>query len=398
MQPRHIEAIVFSLKAATAAVFAVLCYEDFGIPGAGWAAISAVLVIQPNLHSSLKASLARIIANLAGAFGGAALSLALGHPLPALALGVMLTGLICYLLNAQDVMRPAFAAVVIVIFTTDNGRWNSSLDRVLAVLVGCACALVVGFLFDKISGWFKSPAAAVAFAAAGARLLLGARRVDRLRQTAAAARKSGAVEVHVHKLDVAQTASVETFMAWARQKLGRGPRLHVLINNAGGAHGVDTVAHGRDADWETTLQTNVLGILRVTRSALPLIPLDAGASIINLGSVAGHTAYAGGSAYCAAKAGELQITRVLRQELFGTGIRVSTVDPGLAETEFSLVRLKGNARAAKKIYAGMNPLTAADIAETLVWVASRPPHVNLDEIIIKPVDQAAVGRVFRRGK
>jgi NADP-dependent 3-hydroxy acid dehydrogenase YdfG len=243
-------------------------------------------------------------------------------------------------------------------------------------------------------------AAAQAFAGHGARLLLGARRVDRLKRVAAAAKKSGAAAAHFCELDVSQTASVESFIVWAKEKI-HGARsgdkhLHVLINNAGGAHGVDSVRDGKDADWETTLQTNVLGVLRVTRAALPLLPNDAGASIINLGSVAGRTAYAGGSAYCAAKAGELQITRVLRQELFGTGIRVSTVDPGLAETEFSLVRFKGDARKAKELYAGTNPLVAADIAEILVWVASRPPHVNIDELVVKPVDQAEVGKVFRR--
>jgi NADP-dependent 3-hydroxy acid dehydrogenase YdfG len=240
-------------------------------------------------------------------------------------------------------------------------------------------------------------AAAVAFAAAGAKLLLGARRVDRLKKTAAAAGKAGAAAAHFHELDVSQTASVETFMAWARKKTG-GKDLHVLINNAGGAHGLDTIAGGKDADWEAMMQSNVLGVLRVTRAVLPLMPQDAGASIINIGSVAGHTAYAGGAVYCAAKAGELALTRALRQELLGTGIRVGTVDPGLAETEFSLVRFKGDAGKAGEVYAGMNPLTAEDIAEILVWVASRPPHVNIDEILVKPTDQAEVGKVFRRGK
>jgi len=238
-------------------------------------------------------------------------------------------------------------------------------------------------------------AAAKAFAAHGAKLLLGARRVDRLEKVAALAKKSGAAAALFHELDVAQTASVETFIAWAKQKLKSQP-LHVLLNNAGGAHGIDPVASGKDADWETTFQTNVLGLLRVTRAALPLLPHDAGASIINIGSVAGRTAYAGGSAYCAAKSGELAITRALRHELFGTGIRVGTIDPGLAETEFSHVRFKGDTKKADEVYAGMNPLTAADIAEIIVWVASRPPHVNIDEILVKPVDQADVGKVFRR--
>ena len=243
-------------------------------------------------------------------------------------------------------------------------------------------------------------AAARAFGAEGAKLLLGARRVERLKQVAAESIKAGAGEALFHELDVIKTSSVETFTSWARQKIGNRKSeaggLHVLINNAGGAHGLDTVAAGKDADWEAMIQSNVLGVLRMTRAALPLMPHDTGASIINIGSVAGLTVYEGGAVYCAAKAGELQITRALRLELLGTGIRVGTVDPGLAETEFSLVRFKGDAASAKRVYEGTNPLTAGDIAETLVWIASRPPHVNIDELIVKPVDQAAVGKVYRR--
>jgi NADP-dependent 3-hydroxy acid dehydrogenase YdfG len=243
-------------------------------------------------------------------------------------------------------------------------------------------------------------AAATGFAAEGARLLLGARRLDRLEQVAAAAKNAGAPEAHFHELDVAQTSSVNDFIAWAGKKI-RTPQapdaaLHVLINNAGGAHGLDTIAEGKDEDWEAMIQSNVLGLLRVTRAALPLLPHDDGASILNIGSVAARSAYAGASAYCAAKAAELQITHVLRHELFGTGIRVSTVDPGLAETEFSLVRFKGDTQRAKELYAGTNPLFAGDIADILVWVATRPSHVNIDELVVKPVDQADVGKVFRR--
>jgi NADP-dependent 3-hydroxy acid dehydrogenase YdfG len=245
-------------------------------------------------------------------------------------------------------------------------------------------------------------AAAQAFGAEGAKLLLGARRTDRLERVAAAARQAGAPEAQFHALDVTKTSSVETFIAWAKGKFQdpRYPspdpaRLHVLINNAG-ALGLDTVAEGKEADWETMLQTNVLGVLRMTRAALPLLPHDAGASIINIGSTAGHTAYEGAAAYCAAKAGELQITRVLRFELNGTGIRVSTVDPGLVKTDFSLVRFKGDAARAEKVYEGMNPLTAEDIADILVWVAGRPPHVNIDEMLVKPVDQAAMHKIYRR--
>ncbi|HXG48921.1 MAG TPA: SDR family NAD(P)-dependent oxidoreductase [Methylomirabilota bacterium] len=236
-------------------------------------------------------------------------------------------------------------------------------------------------------------AAALAFAREGARLLLGARRQDRLEQVAAQARKAGAPAAHVHPLDVSQTPSVEAFARWSQ---GFTDRVTVLINNAGGAKGLDTVAEGKDEDWEFMVQTNVLGVLRVTRAFLPLMVKNPGASILNIGSIAGRTAYEGGSAYCAAKAGELQITRALRLELCGTGVRVSTIDPGFAETEFSLVRFKGDAVRAKKVYDGMEPLTAEDVAETLVWVASRPPHVCIDELVIKPTDQAAIHKVHRR--
>ena len=236
-------------------------------------------------------------------------------------------------------------------------------------------------------------AAARAFAAQGAKLLLGARRLDRLQQVADQARQAGSLAAHFHPLDVSQTPSVDAFIAWARPLAAN---LHVLINNAGGAHGLDPVAQGKDTDWEAMLQTNVLGVLRMTRAALPLMLNNPGSSIINIGSIAGHVAYEGGAAYCAAKAGELQITRALRLELSGTGIRVSTVDPGLAETEFSLVRFKGDAARAKKVYEGTRPLTAEDIAEILVWVASRPPHVNIDELLVKPTDQAAIHKVHRR--
>jgi NADP-dependent 3-hydroxy acid dehydrogenase YdfG len=241
-------------------------------------------------------------------------------------------------------------------------------------------------------------AAARAFGAEGAKLLLGARRVERLKNVAGESMKAGSPEAHFHALDVSKTASVNAFVDWAREKMGKGNSLDVLINNAGGALGLDTVAEGKDEDWETMLQTNVLGILRMTRAALPLMLNNPGGSILNIGSYAAHSVYEGGGAYCAAKAGELQITKTLRLELSGTGLRVSSIDPGLAKTEFSLVRFKGDEGRAKKPYEGTVPLTAEDIAEILVWVASRPAHVNIDEMLIKPVDQAAMHKVFRRTK
>jgi 3-hydroxy acid dehydrogenase / malonic semialdehyde reductase len=234
-------------------------------------------------------------------------------------------------------------------------------------------------------------AAARAFAAEGANLLLGARRIDKLNAVAEECRKKG-VRAEARVLDVSQTASVNEFGDWAKSVAGR---VDVLLNNAGGAHGVDPVATAKDEDWEAMFQINVLGVLRMTRAILPLMK-DTQGSIINIGSIAGRVAYEGGAAYCGAKAAELQITKALRLELSGTGLRVTTIDPGMAETEFSIVRFKGDVEKAKKVYEGVEALTAEDLAETIVWVASRPHHVCIDEMVIKCTDQAAIHKVHRR--
>jgi NADP-dependent 3-hydroxy acid dehydrogenase YdfG len=243
-------------------------------------------------------------------------------------------------------------------------------------------------------------AAARAFGAEGAKLLLGARRVGRLKTVAAEALKAGAAEAHFHALDVTKTSSVEKFTAWSKKQIVRNaksaPAIDVLINNAGGAHGLDPVAIAKDADWEAMFESNVLGLLRMTRAVLPLMVHNPGSSILNVGSYAARVAYEGGAAYCAAKAGELQISRALRLELSGTGVRVSSIDPGLAKTEFANVRFKGDEERARKLYEGTHPLVAEDIAEIMVWVASRPAHVNIDEMLIKPTDQAAMHKVYRR--
>jgi NADP-dependent 3-hydroxy acid dehydrogenase YdfG len=235
-------------------------------------------------------------------------------------------------------------------------------------------------------------AAAVAFAREGARVILGARRMDRLKDVAARCREVGRLVAEFHPLDVSSTPSVTEFAQWVKETAGK---VDVLINNAGGAHGLEPVAQGRDEDWEAMMQINVLGVLRMTRAILPLMQGTNG-YIINIGSIAGHVAYENGAAYCGAKAAELSITRALRLELCGAGIRVGTVDPGMAETEFSMVRFKGDAAKAAKVYEGVQPLTAEDIADTLVWVASRPAHVCIDEMLIKCTDQAAIHKVNRR--
>jgi len=152
MQSRHFEAVIFSAKAAAAAMVAAGSYKLFQFPGAMWvAAVSAVLVTQPDLHTSFRTSIMRVVANLAGAFGGAALLAAIGQPIVAMAVGVLMTGLVCYLLKQDDALRPAFVAVILVTLIGEQNEWHNSVDRVIAVVIGCVCALLVGFLFDKIA-------------------------------------------------------------------------------------------------------------------------------------------------------------------------------------------------------------------------------------------------------
>ena len=236
-------------------------------------------------------------------------------------------------------------------------------------------------------------AAAQAFAREGCHVVLAARRRERLEEVASACRAAGAASAHALGVDVGSTPEVEAFAAAVR---GRTSTVHVLVNNAGGAHGLDPVATARDADWEAMVQSNFLGLLRVTRALLPLVPRDDGAWILNVGSIAGHTAYEGGAAYCGVKAAERSVTQALRLELNGTGIRVGSIDPGMAETAFSLVRFGGDEARAAKVYAGVRPLQAEDVAEAMVWMATRPPHVCIDEMVIKPTDQAAFHKVHRR--
>jgi len=157
MQQRHIEAVLFSVKAAVSALVAALVYTHLGFPGAPWAAaVSAVIVSQPSLHASLKSSLWRVLANLAGAFGSATLLCLIGQPLAAMFLGVLLTGLTCYLLKQDDALRPAFVAVVIITLSGEQAGWQTSVHRVEAVVIGCLCALVLGFLFDRITNQIPS--------------------------------------------------------------------------------------------------------------------------------------------------------------------------------------------------------------------------------------------------
>jgi NADP-dependent 3-hydroxy acid dehydrogenase YdfG len=223
--------------------------------------------------------------------------------------------------------------------------------------------------------------------AVGFRVVAGARRLDRLREVTDAADAVGL------ELDVTDAASVEAFVAAA---LGDDRRLDLLVNNAGGALGMERVADARDDHWQWMYDANVLGTMRMCRALLPALTASGDGHIVNVGSIAGFESYPGGAGYTAAKHAVRTLTRTLRLELVGQPVRVTEVAPGLVETEFSLVRFDGDRERAAGVYAGMTPLTADDVADCIAWAATRPPHVNIDEIVVRPRDQAAATLVHRR--
>jgi NADP-dependent 3-hydroxy acid dehydrogenase YdfG len=228
-------------------------------------------------------------------------------------------------------------------------------------------------------------ATAHAFAAEGARLLLAARRLDRLQATTPKLIEAGAAAVHSFALDVRQNAAVE-------QAIGALPAewqsIDVLVNNAGMSRGTEKVHEAHTDDWDEMIDTNVKGLLYVTRAVVPgMVARDSG-HIVNLGSTAGEVTYPGGAVYCATKAAEHAINDGLRQDLLGTSLRVTTIDPGAVETEFSMVRFRDDKERAAKVYAGMRPLTAADVADAIVWATSRPGNVNIARILLTSIDQA----------
>jgi NADP-dependent 3-hydroxy acid dehydrogenase YdfG len=229
-------------------------------------------------------------------------------------------------------------------------------------------------------------ATARGLARAGFHVVAGARRTDRLE---ALAEEVGATAL---ALDVTDPASVEASRAAVADRHGR---VDVLVNNAGLAAGLDPVADGDERDWQAMLDTNVLGLLRVTRAFLPLLRAAPHAHVVNLGSIAGFEVYPGGVGYTASKHAVRAITGTLRLELNGEPIRVTEVAPGMVETEFSLVRFHGDAQHAEEVYAGVQPLTAEDIADCVVWAVTRPPHVDVDLIVVRPVAQAAAHLVAR---
>ncbi len=225
-------------------------------------------------------------------------------------------------------------------------------------------------------------ACARSFAAAGARLILAARRTDRLKQLATQLN----TDVYVQTLDVRNRAAVKEFVA-ALPEAWRA--VEILVNNAGLAQGFDKLHEGEVDNWETMIDTNVKGLLYVSRAVIPGMVECGRGHVINIGSIAGHEVYPRGNVYCATKHAVDGLTKAMRIDLVDTPVRVSTVDPGLVETEFSLVRLHGDKERAKSTYQGYKPLSADDIADAVVWVASRPDHVQVAEVIMLPSAQAS---------
>lgn len=236
-------------------------------------------------------------------------------------------------------------------------------------------------------------ATAVEFAGHGNPLLLVARRQERLDTLARDITGRFGVEVHTVALDVRERAAVEHAFDTLPEQWRA---IDILVNNAGLSRGLDPLHKGSIDDWEEMIDTNIKGLLYVTRAVLPGMVARNRGHIINIGSTAGHQTYPGGNVYSATKHAVKGLNRSLKMDLLGTQVRVTSVDPGLVETEFSNVRFHGDAGRAAQVYAGMTPLHGADIAEIIFFCASRPPHVAIQELIVTPTDQAHSTMVHRK--
>ncbi len=220
-------------------------------------------------------------------------------------------------------------------------------------------------------------------AAAGFDLVLGARRLDKLQEVA------GPLGARALGLDVTDARSVTEFCAQIAHA-------NVLVNNAGGALGLESVAEAEDDKWRAMYDSNVLGLMRMTRALLPALEASGAGHVVNITSIAAIEVYPGGAGYTAAKHAAKAVTETLRLELLGKPVRITEIAPGMVETEFSVVRFGGDQARADQTYAGMTPLTADDIADAVVWAVTRPAHVNIDTLVIRPLDQATAARVHRR--
>ena len=228
-------------------------------------------------------------------------------------------------------------------------------------------------------------ATAMEFARHGAKLVLCARRLERLQAMEAELRDAGAADLLLMEMDVRDREAVQRALGELR---GAWQSIDVLVNNAGLSRGLMKLYEDDIENWEEMIDTNVKGLLYVTRAIVPgMVERDHG-HVINLGSIAGHMAYANGGVYCATKAAERFISDGLRIDVNGTAVRVTSIDPGMVETDFSKVRFRGDAERAAKTYQNVDPLKAEDIADAIVWAATRPAHVSIQSVVLTPTAQA----------
>lgn len=227
----------------------------------------------------------------------------------------------------------------------------------------------------------------------GCHLVLVARRATELSQLAARLKKQYWIEVHCVPLDVSDKKAVATQLITLPEPF---QTIDILINNAGLALGLETLQNGDPDDWDTTIDVNVKGLLYVSRALLPAMVARNQGHIVNLGSIAGHVVYPYGNVYCATKHAVAALTQALRMDLFGTALRVTSIDPGMVETDFSMVRFKGDKERAKSVYEGFKPLSPDDIADAVLYALTCPPHVNISQVLIMPTAQAAATMISRQ--
>ncbi len=234
------------------------------------------------------------------------------------------------------------------------------------------------------------------FASAGAKLILAARRRERLQQLADELVETfpeTSLQIYLLQLDVRDRSAVESAISNLPPEWSD---IDILINNAGLSRGLDKLHEGDFQDWEEMIDTNIKGLLYLTRYVVPgMVKRDRG-HVVNIGSIAGHQTYPKGNVYCGTKAAVKAISEGLKQDLLGTPVRVTSVDPGMVETEFSEVRFRGDGDRANKVYQGVTPLTPDDVADVIFFCVTRPSHVNINEVILMPVDQASATLVNRR--
>lgn len=231
------------------------------------------------------------------------------------------------------------------------------------------------------------------FAKKGSRLIIAARRAERLKKLASELKKKYKTDIYSFPLDVRSNPAVKKAV---KSLPGKWKNIDVLINNAGLSRGLDKLHEGVLQDWEEMIDTNIKGLLYVSREVIPLMVKNNRGHIVNIGSIAGHEVYPRGGVYCATKHAVDAITKGMRLDLVDTDVRVTTIDPGMVETEFSIVRFRGNKDKAETVYKGIKPLTPEDVADSVYYAVSRPAHVLVAQILLLPDKQASAAVVHRK--